>query len=259
MENKTINNIETELYGTVLCVRFDRPAKKNALTIAMYERLNEILKEASQNPAIRVLVFSSTSDSFTAGNDLRDFLRYATGKINDDAPVFRFIHDLAKFDKPIVSAVDGLAVGIGLTMLLHCDFVYVTERTKLMAPFVNLGLVPELGSSKLLVELIGERRAAEILLLGNSISGERAVDLGIANEIISAGKLEAKALHIAKNLSEKPPAALRLSKDLIRPRGEILKTMKKENDYIKRQLQSREAIEAITAVLEKRKPDFSQF
>ena len=258
MTKTNINNIETEINGAILIIRFDRPEKKNALTISMYARLNEILAEATQDSGIRVVVFSSTSDVFTAGNDLKDFLHYATNEIDEEAPVFKFVQNIATFEKPIIAAVNGLAVGIGLTMLLHCDFVYVTQRAKLIAPFVNLGLVPELGSSKLLVELVGERRAAEILILGNLVSGQRAVELGIANEMVSAEDIEKKALGVAQLLSEKPPMALRLSKELLRPRAKILETIAKENIYIKKQLQSPEAIEAISAVLEKRKPNFSK-
>lgn len=249
-------NINAEVIDAVLVIRFDRPEKKNALTISMYAQLNTLIEEARKSPDIRAVVFGSTSDSFTAGNDLKDFLHYATTEIDEEAPVFQFLHHIATFDKPLIAAVRGLAVGIGLTLLLHCDFVYVADDVKLMAPFVNLGLVPEFGSSKLLVELVGERQAAEILILGNVISGERAVEMGIANEMLSANEVESRALKTARILTTKPPEALRLSKELIRPKTEILRVMEKENEYIKRQLGSAEAIEAITAVLEKRKPNF---
>lgn len=250
-----MDNIQVENIKSVKVIRFNRPGKKNAFTIDMYQSLSTILKNASADANTKVVVFSSTSDCFSAGNDIIDFRD--NPPIDDDAPVYEFVRLLAKFEKPMIAAVDGLAVGIGFTMLLHCDFVYVTKKSKLIAPFVNLGLVPEAGSTKLLVELIGERAAAEILILGESISGSKAVDLGIANQVVEVDELESRALSTAEILTKKPSDALRLSKELIRPRDLILEAVEKEIVYFKKQVVSLETKEAISAILEKRKPDFT--
>ena len=172
-----IDDIETSRDGATLIIKFARPAKKNALTVAMYSRLNVVLTEAAADKTVRAVVFGSTSETFTAGNDLGDFMQNPPS--GDDSPVFRFINLLATFEKPMIAAVDGKGIGLGLTMLLHCDFVYLSERASLVAPFVNLGLVPEAASSLLLPRLMGHVRAAEILLLGEPIDAKHALALGL--------------------------------------------------------------------------------
>ena len=159
-----MNEILKEMNESNLVIKLNRPAKKNALTINMYQKLTDLLTEAQNDSSIKSVVFCSTSDTFSAGNDLIDFRD--NPPIADDAPVYKFVRCVANFNKPLIAAVDGLAVGIGLTLLLHCDFVVITEKAKLMSPFVNLGLVPEFGSSKLLVDLVGLRRASNIFILG---------------------------------------------------------------------------------------------
>jgi enoyl-CoA hydratase/carnithine racemase len=253
------NHIETSRDGAVLVLRFARPEKKNALTLAMYKRLTAALAEAAADPAIRAVVFGSTSDTFTAGNDLADFAqRPPTG---EDSPVFRFLTALTTFDKPLLAAVDGKAIGLGLTMLLHCDLVYASERAQLVAPFVNLGLVPEAASSLLLPRLAGHQRAAEILLLGEPLSAQAAHALGLVNAIVPVPELLAHAVSVAKRLAEKPPAALRLSKALLKDEsaGTVAARLRLEGEHFTRQLASPEVAEAIGAFFERRKPDFSKF
>jgi len=252
-----IDDIETSRDGSTLIIRFARPAKKNALTIAMYERMNAALAEAAADKTVRAVVFGSTSEIFTAGNDLGDFMQ--NPPTGDNSPVFRFIMALAKFEKPLIAAVDGKGVGLGLTMLLHCDFVYCTERTSLVAPFVNLGLVPEAASSLLLPKLVGHARAAEILLLGEPVDAQQALAMGLVNAVLPPDQVMPKALEVAKKLAERAPTALKLSKALMKDEGVVLARMKEEGALFVKQLASPEVAEAIGAFFEKRKPDFSQF
>jgi len=252
-----IDDIETTRDGATLIIRFARPAKKNALTVAMYDRMNTVLNEAANDKTVRAVIFGSTSEVFTAGNDLGDFMQNPpTGA---DSPVFKFITTLATFEKPLLAAVDGKGVGLGLTMLLHCDFVYCTERTSLVAPFVNLGLVPEAASSLLLPKLAGHARAAEILLLGEAIDAKQALALGLVNAILPPDQVMVKALETAKKLAERAPTALKLSKALLKDNHAVIARMKEEGDLFVKQLASPEVAEAIGAFFEKRKPDFSQF
>lgn len=252
-----VDDIETTREGSTLIVRFARPAKKNALTIAMYERLNAVLAEAAADKTVRAVVFGSTSETFTAGNDLADFMQNPPS--GSDSPVFRFIMGLAAFEKPLIAAVDGKAIGLGLTMLLHCDFVYATERASLVAPFVNLGLVPEAASSLLLPKLIGHARAAEVLLLGEPVSAQQAFSWGLVSAIVTPDQLMPRALQTAQKLAERAPTAVKLSKALMKDTTQVKERMQQEGAHFVSQLQSPEVAEAIGAFFEKRKPDFSQF
>jgi enoyl-CoA hydratase/carnithine racemase len=252
-----IDDIETSRDGATYIIRFARPAKKHALTIAMYLRLNAALAEAAADKSVRCVVFGSTSDTFTAGNDLGDFMQNPpTGA---DSPVFKFIHTIATFEKPLLAAVDGKAIGVGFTMLLHCDFVYCTERAALVAPFVNLGLVPEAGSSLLLPARVGHVRAAEILLLGEPVDAKRAVALGLVNDIVAPEEVMARTLATSKKLAERAPTAIKLSKALMKDTTAVVARMKVEGDLFVQQLASPEVAEAIGAFFEKRAPDFSKF
>jgi enoyl-CoA hydratase/carnithine racemase len=257
MTTTLIDDIETSRDGSTLIIRFARPAKKNALTIAMYDRMNTVLAEAAADKSVRAVVFGSTSEIFTAGNDLGDFM--GNPPTGDDSPVFKFITALATFEKPLLAAVDGKGVGLGLTMLLHCDFVYCTDRTSLVAPFVNLGLVPEAASSLLLPKLAGHARAAEILLLGEAIDAKQALALGLVNAVLPPDQIMPKALETAKKLAERAPTALKLSKALLKDNKAVLARMKEEGALFVQQLASPEVAEAIGAFFEKRKPDFSKF
>lgn len=252
-----IDDIETSRDGATLVIKFARPAKKNALTLAMYERLNAALAEASADKSVRAVVFGSTSETFTAGNDLSDFMQNPPD--GENSPVFRFINALSSFEKPLVAAVDGKGIGLGLTMLLHCDFVYVSDRASLVAPFVNLGLVPEAASSLLLPRLVGHVRAAEILLLGEPIGAQQALALGLVNAVLAPEQVLPKALETARKLAEKAPTALRLSKALMKDNAAVVARMRQEGAHFVGQLASPEVAEAIGAFFEKRKPDFSTF
>jgi enoyl-CoA hydratase/carnithine racemase len=204
-------------------------------------------------------VFVSTSVIFTAGNDLVDFMQNPPGSL--DSPVGRFLNLLVSFEKPMIAAVDGKGVGLGLTMLLHCDLVYLSDRSELTAPFVGLGLVPEAASSLLLPRLVGHARASEILLLGEPVSAEAALRYGLANAVVPPDQVWPRALEAARKLGERAPNAVKLSKALLKasdalsPHERILK----EGEIFTQLLSSPEVAEAFTAFFEKRKPDFSKF
>ena len=256
MTTTLIDDIETSRDGATLIIKFARPAKKNALTLAMYTRLNTVMAEAAADKSVRAVVFGSTSETFTAGNDLGDFMQ--NPPTGDDSPAFRFINLLARFEKPMIAAVDGKGIGLGLTMLLHCDFVYLSERASLVAPFVNLGLVPEAASSLLLPRLMGHVRAAEILLLGEPIDAKHALALGLANAVLPPDQVMPKALETARKLAEKAPTAVKLTKALMKDSAAVVERMQQEGAHFVGQLSSPEVAEAIGAFFEKRKPDFSK-
>ena len=202
-------DVETQLRDGILILTIDRPSKRNALTQAMYSTMADALDEANSNDEIRTVVITGVGDVFTAGNDLVDF---ATGENLDE--VARFLSTISTVHVPIVAAVNGLAIGVGLTLLLHCDLVYVEPTAKLWAPFVELGLVPEAASSLLLPRVIGERRATELILCGRRIDGREAAEWGLANAAVTP-VLEV-ALEAAHVLAAQPPRALRASKHLLR-------------------------------------------
>lgn len=250
--------VSTTVQDGVLCIRLDRPEKRNALTASMYAALAEALEQAEQDSAIAVVLFEGVEGVFTAGNDLGDFLRNPPQ--GAEAPVFRFISALVETDLPLVAAVDGIAVGIGTTMLLHCDFVLASERSTFSLPFINLALVPEAGSSMLLVQAAGYRKAAEWLLLGEPFTAGEAASHGIVSTVCAAGDLAAAARELAAKLAAKPRGALRASKRLMRRRSEALADrVQAEGALFTEALATPEAREAFSAFLEKRRPDFSQF
>ena len=241
----------------ILTIRIKRPERKNAFTADMYGAMADALARAEEDPGIRVVVFLGSEGCFTAGNDLNDFLNNPPA--DEETPVFRFLAQLAKARVPLVAAVEGHAVGVGTTMLLHCDFVLVTETANLLMPFVNLGIVPEAGSSLLLPRLLGHARAAELILLAEPINGAKAVELGLANRLCDPDQLESEAMEIAERLAAKPPKALQASKALLRNyhQDELDKRVLTEMNGVAERLTMPEAKEAITAMVEKRKPDFS--
>lgn len=239
-------------------IRMNRPEKKNALTQAMYGAMADALLAAETDASIRVTVITGTADSFTSGNDIMDFLQNpATGEASD---VNRFLQALAKIEKPLIAAVNGLAVGIGTTMLLHCDLTYASTDASFMLPFVNLALVPEAGSSLLLPRMLGHQRAAELLMLGEPFTALKARESGIVTDIVSAVELEETALSAAAKLATKAPSAVRLTKALMKGNSDdVLNQMKKEGSVFAERLTSPEAREALQAFTERRKPDFSKF
>jgi len=239
-------------------IRINRPDKKNALTMAMYAALADTLVRADEDPKTRVVLITGSGDSFTAGNDLNDFLDNPPTDLS--SPVFRFMHAMVDFSKPVVAAVNGSAIGIGTTMLLHCDLAYAGTEARFQMPFVNLGLVPEFASSLLLPQLLGNAKAAEILMLGDPFDGQTAADLGLINGTFASDKLESMVRTKASLLATKPPEALRQTKALLRARPNAIKArIDAEAKAFGLRLQSPELNEAIAAFLEKRSPDFSQF
>ena len=254
-----MNKILTEIEGGVLRVQFNRADKKNAITAAMYHALAHALRHAERDSAVRVALVHGAPDVFTAGNDLHDFL--AGPPRSNDAPGFQFLRAIHEFPKPLVAAVSGFAVGIGTTMLLHCDLVYCAPGTRFSLPFVTLGLCPEAGSSFLLPRLAGYQKAAELLMLGEPFAAETAKEIGLVNAIVPADALIATAAAAAKKLAAKPAASLRETKMLMKHGiNEAVRLARgDESEAFRERLDSPEAKEAFTAFLEKREPDFSKF
>ncbi len=253
-----MSQVQTETIGAVLRIAINRPEKKNALTTAMYDDLSNAVEQGENDPAIRVLLLHGNGDGFTAGNDLEDFLRMPwTGQ--GVPPAVRFMNVVAAAQKPVVAAVHGPAVGIGTTILLHCDLIYASQDAKFIMPFVNLGIVPEAGSSVLLPSIIGYHRAAELLMLGSPMTAQRAYDMGLVNQVVAPDALLTTALEVARQLAEKPAAALRATKQLLKKplQAEVARAMREEVEVVRHHLNSPETKEALTAFLQKRKPDFS--
>ena len=254
METK-LREIVTEGRDGVLLLRIQRPEKKNALTQAMYAALSAALAEAARDPDVRVVVLTGSGDSFTSGNDIADFL--AAPPEGENSPVFRFLAALHRFEKPLVAAVNGVAAGIGVTLLLHCDLVYVRAGASLQLPFVSLGLCPEAGSSLLLPRLIGYPRAAELVLLGRPFSAEQALDWGLINGVASDAEATlALALAQAQGLALQPAAAVRLSKMLLKQAEvEVLgERIALEGRHFTARLRSPEARAALHSFVARRRP-----
>ena len=254
-----MSNILKALDGAVLRIQFARAEKKNAITAAMYQALADALREAERDDNVRVAVVHGAPDVYTAGNDLQDFL--ASPPRAADAPVFQFLSAIRDFPKPLVAAVSGLAVGIGTTMLLHCDLVYCAPGTRFSMPFVNLGLCPEAGSSFLLPRLAGYQRAAELLMLGEPFVAETAMEIGLVNAIVASDLLLGVAMAAAQKLAAKPAASLRETKMLLKKGIDeaVRAAMQAESEGFRARLRSPEAREAFAAFIEKRAPDFSRF
>ncbi len=238
-------------------IRMNRTEKKNAILGEMYAAMADGILAAEADPAVRAIVIGGEGGAFTAGNDLGDFLNRPTS--DETPPVRRFMLALSRAEKPVVAAVDGLAIGIGTTLLLHCDLVVASTRSRLQTPFVNLGLVPEFASSWLLPARLGPQRAAELLLLAESMDAATAKEFGLVNRVVEPAELEAAAMDFARRLAAKPPEAMRQSKRLMREDPDrVLQRMEQENAVFGRLLSSPEAREAFNAFLEKRAPDFSR-
>lgn len=250
------DDVEVIRDGGVLRVTFNRHAKKNALTGAMYTRLVSALEEAETDAATGVVLFSGGPAMFTAGNDLNDFL--ATGR--DLAPATRFIDALSRATKPLLAAVNGVAVGIGATMLLHCDQVYAGRGAALSFPFLNLGLTPECGATVLLPAVVGRSMATKLLYFGEKISGDEALRLGIVAEVLDDKEVQAHALARAHLLAARPRQALLLTRQLLRQpvADAVAGAVQRELEAFARSLDSAEGREGLTAAVEKRAPDFSK-
>lgn len=252
-------SIKTGLLNGVATIEIARPEKKNALTMAMYDEMATALKAAGENPAVRAVLFTGQPGIFTSGNDLEDFMQRPPQGL--DSPVFRFMKGLLDCEKPVVVAVTGAAIGIGCTMLLHADLVYVSDEARLAMPFVSLGLVPEYASSLLVPQLMGHRKAAEKLMLGDPLTAEEAVEHGLANAVLPAAEVLPHARRVAERFNQLPPAAVRQTKQLMRrwQGDQVLEVMGVEGELFRQNLRSPEAREAFQAFFEKRKPDFSRF
>jgi len=245
----------------VMTLTFNRLARKNSITSAMYGTLADALAQAAEDPAVRCVLLQGDATIFSAGNDIGDFQNAPPrdAKHAQDSPVYRFLRGIAGFPKPIVAAVCGPAVGIGTTMLLHCDLVYATPAASLRTPFLDLGLIQEAGSSITAPARMGYPRAFEMICLGEPFSAERALQSGLVNAIVPADQLEATAMKAAKRLAAKPRQALMTSRRLLRKNHEQLSAMiEEEAQAYKSLMTSPEAREAFTAFLEKRAPDFAK-
>jgi enoyl-CoA hydratase/carnithine racemase len=256
-------SIKTATLNGVATIEIARPEKKNALTVAMYAAMTEALAAARADSAVRAVLITGQPGIFTSGNDIEDFMARPPGQGEDglDSPVFQFMRALLDCDKPVVAAVTGAAVGIGTTLLLHCDFVYVSDEARLAMPFVGLGLVPEFAASLLVPQLMGQRRAAEKLLLGDPFTAEQAVECGIANAVLPAAEVVNHARRVAERFNALPPGAVREAKQLMRApqREATLQVIRNEGELFAKRLRSPEAMEAFQAFFQKRKPDFSKF
>ena len=241
--------IGTESREGVFRVAINRPEKKNALTPDMYLSLRDAVNQAERDPEVRVVLLHGTEDCFTSGNDLQDFA--SSPPSGESSPVFQFLSALSQMKKPIVVAVHGPAVGIGTTMLLHCDLVYAGTSARFHLPFVNLGLCPEAASSFLLPRLAGYQRAAELLLLGEPFSAEKAQEIGLVNGVHPDKELLQNALAQAQKLAAKPPASVRLTKALLKKADAkmVAKTMAEESRLFAERLLSPEAKEAFAVFL----------
>lgn len=253
-------HIHLERDQGLLTIHMQRADKMNALTRAMYGAMADALDAAGEDRSVRVVLITGGETCFTSGNDVGDFIQAPPSGL--DSEVFRFMKALFDFAKPVVAAVNGPAVGIGTTLLLHCDLVYVARDAKLKMPFVNLGLCPEFGSSLILPRMLGHARAAQLLLLGEAFTGEQAATWGIANEALDSGTATlARAREMAQRFEQLAPSAVAVSKRLMREPGreELRQVIMEEGELFGQRLRTPEAIEALSAFMQRRKPDFSKF
>lgn len=247
--------ILTEVEDRVIKLTFNRPDKKNAITHDMYAALADGLKRAREDDDIRAVFITGNGDSFTAGNDLADFRD--NPPLGGDAPVNRFLSELVEATKPIVVAVNGIAVGVGLTMLLHSDVVIAGESAVMSAPFVDLALVPEAASSMLLPRVVGQTNAADMFFTGRRVGAKEALSMGLVSRVMANDALKADVFEIARAIAKKAPQAAKLTKSLLRKDKEAIATrMAEEGGHFNSQLQSAEVLEAITAFMQKRAPNF---
>ncbi|MGN8020046.1 crotonase/enoyl-CoA hydratase family protein [Phyllobacterium sp. 22229] len=247
------DHIVIERHGAVQTIRMNRPDKKNALTRAMYTAMTEALVEGDANPDIRAHVFFGVPGAFSSGNDLQDFMAFATsGTMGTE--VIDFLITLTNGRKPVVAGVDGLAIGIGTTLNFHCDLTFATPQSLFKTPFVDLGLVPEAGSSLLGPALMGRQQAFAFLAMGSELNAAEAKDAGLVYRIVEADQLESTVLAVATEIAAKPPEAMRIARDLLRmPRAETVERIKLEAGHFADRLQSEEARGALMAFLTRKK------
>jgi len=253
-----MSEIQTERSESILRITVNRPAKKNAMTSAMYNDLADVFNEAAKDESVRVVIWDAAGDSFSAGNDVEDFLKNPPGP--GESPQARLGNALLNLDKPVIAVVKGAAVGGGTTLLTHCDFVYAGESAKFQIPFVNLGLVPEFGSSWSLAARSGYLRAAELFMLGQPFNAELAAEIGLVTRVVPDSELSATAKETAEKLAAKPIGALRATKKLLKrsSRQQVEEAIQAEVEEFSTRVRSAEVREVFTAFLEKRAPDFTK-
>ena len=253
-----MSDILTHQDAGVLTLTFNRVERKNSINVAMYDALATALEKAAGDAATRVVVIQGHETNISAGNDIEDFLKNKPAGM--DSPVFRFLRGIATFPKPLVAAVCGPAVGVGTTLLFHCDLVYAGDNAAFSMPFVNLGLVPEAASSLLVPQMFGYHRAAEALLLGEPFMAEAALEVGLVNRVVPPSEANALAQAQARKLAAKPLSSLIATKQLMKggQQKAVLERMGEEGAQFGRMLGEPAAREAMTAFMEKRKPDFSK-
>ena len=254
-------DILTSKQNGILVIEFNRPEKKNSITAAMYQMIADALKDAQSDVAVRVILFSGKPEIFTAGNDLEDFMNSSSHIELADRPVAQFMLQLSQATKPVIAAVAGAAIGIGTTMLLHCDLVYAADNAKFSMPFAKLGLCPEFASSMLLPQIVGYQRAAERLFFGESFSAHEAFEMGLVNKVLPPDELLTFAKVQATKLVSLPASSLRTIKSLMKS-GQtdiIMAKIWEEGKHFGAMLLAPEAKEAFNAFFQKRKPDFTKF
>ncbi|ALT78246.1 MULTISPECIES: enoyl-CoA hydratase [unclassified Roseateles] len=252
-------SIKTAIVNGVASIEIARPEKKNALTRAMYQEMADTLVAVNSDKTVRAVLIQGQPNIFTSGNDIEDFM--SSPPRDEEAPVFQFMRALVGCEKPVIAAVNGAAIGIGTTLLLHCDLVYVADDARLAMPFVGLGLVPEFASSLIVPRLLGHAKAAEKLLLGDPFTGADAAECGIANAVLPAAEVANHARRVAERFNTLAPSAVRESKRLMRRHSaeQVQETIKVEAEIFGARLRSPEAMEAFQAFFQKRAPDFSKF
>ena len=254
-----MSDVLTQIDAGVMTITLNRLDKKNAITSVMYTAMADALKSAADDAAVRVVVIQGQETFFCAGNDIGDFLNHPP--MADDSPVYRFLKTISTFPKPLVAAVCGVAVGIGTTLLLHCDLVYAGDNAAFSLPFANLGLCPEAASSLLAPQMFGYHRAAEVLLLGEPFKADAALAMGLVNRVAPAAEANALAQSQARKLAAKPMSSLLEIKRLMKKgqAAHVTQQMAEEGVSFTRMLQEPAAKEAFSAFMEKRKPNFSRF
>lgn len=254
-----MSDVPTQIDAGVMTITLNRLGKKNAITSAMYLATADALKSAADAAAVRVVIFQGQETFFCAGNDIGDFLNHPPTA--QDSPVYRFLKSISTFPKPLVAAVCGVAVGVGTTLLLHCDLVYAGDNAAFSLPFANLGLCPEAASSLLAPQMFGYHRAAEVLLLGEPFKADAALAMGLVNRVVPPAEANALAQTQARKLASKPMSSLLEIKRLMKQghASNIAQQMPEEGVSFARMLQEPPAKGAFSAFIEKRKPDFSRF
>ena len=253
-----MSDILTDTSAGVLTITLNRVDKKNSITAAMYASMAEALVQAEADPAVRAVVFQGHETIFSAGNDIGDFLNAKPSTM--DSPVFRFLRGISTFSKPVLAAVCGPAVGIGTTLLFHCDLVYAGDNAAFSMPFVNLGICPEAASTLLVPQMMGYHRAAEVLMMGEPFMAEAALEVGLVNRVVPPTEVNSYAQAQARKLALKPLSSLLETKRLMKQgQAELVKKqMAEEGTIFSRMLKEPAALEAFGAFMEKRRPDFSK-